>query len=200
VEAGGCRIVLAGSMQEPHTEDPAAVPCSPYAASKWACTGYARMCHGLYQLPVIIARPFMVYGPGQWDLSKLLPYVITSLLQNKSPRVSSGSRALDWVFVDDVVTGLLMVADSTAMDARTIDLGTGHLVTISDMLQRVAQLISGAKGIEFGAIADRPLERPHAARISETRRLTGWSPSTSLDVGLARTIAWYRAQLREVGA
>src|SRR4051794_10197433 len=46
--APGCRIMLSGSMQEPHTGDPMAVPCSPYAASKWACSGYARMFHALY--------------------------------------------------------------------------------------------------------------------------------------------------------
>ena len=51
------RILLTGSMQEPDQADPQSFPCSPYAASKWACSGYARMFYMLYGLPVVIARP-----------------------------------------------------------------------------------------------------------------------------------------------
>jgi nucleoside-diphosphate-sugar epimerase len=195
VETGRCRIVLAGSMQEPDRHDPTAVPCSPYAASKWACTGYARMFHALYQLPVIIARPFMVYGPGQWDLTKLLPYVIVSLLKGEAPRISSGTRSLDWVYVADVVDGLLLVGKSPYADARTIDLGTGELVSIRALVALVQELLGSPTDVQFGAVADRPLERPHAARIDETTRLIGWRPSTPLKDGLGETIAWYRSNV-----
>ena len=194
-EAGRCRVVLAGSMQEPDPGDPGAVPCSPYAASKWACTGYARMFHSLYQLPVVIARPFMVYGPGQWDLTKLLPYVIVSLLKSDSPRISSGAREMDWVYVDDVVDGLLRVASGSYVDARMIDLGTGSLVSIRHVVSQVRDILDSPIDAQFGAVPDRPFERPHAARVEETTRLTGWVPTTSLHDGLTETIAWYRSRV-----
>src|SRR5205823_740065 len=126
-----------------------------YAASKWACTGYARMFHALYQLPVAIARPMMVYGPGQWDTTKLLPYVTTSLLGGASPLVSSGSREIDWVYVDDVVDGLLTVAVSP-LDARLIDLGTGTLTSIRTLIDHVVELVGSDVPVRFGAVADRP--------------------------------------------
>jgi nucleoside-diphosphate-sugar epimerase len=192
-ETGQIRVVLAGSMQEPDPADPTAVPCSPYAASKWACTGYARMFHSLYRVSVIIARPFMVYGPGQWDLAKLLPYVIVSFLKGEAPRISSGARELDWVYIDDVVDGLLVVARSGYDDARMIDLGTGALVSIRTTVKQVRDLLGSSIDAEFGAVADRPFERPSAARLDETTRLTGWTPKTSLHDGLNETIAWYRS-------
>jgi nucleoside-diphosphate-sugar epimerase len=193
--AARCRVILTGSMQEPDPQDPEAVPCSPYAASKWACTGYARMFHSLYQLPVTIARPFMVYGPGQWDLTKLLPYVVVSLLKGEAPRVSSGGRALDWVYVEDVVDGLLLVADSDYVDARTVDLGTGQLVSIRDIVEQVRRLIGSPVEAQFGAIADRPFEQPHAARANETKQMIGWAPATSLHDGLTATLEWFRSYL-----
>ncbi len=91
-ESGCRRIVLTGSLAEPEPESGETFPSAPYAAAKWASSGYARMFHALYGLPVIIARVFMVYGPGQRDLSKLIPYVILSLLQGKTPQISSGQR------------------------------------------------------------------------------------------------------------
>lgn len=199
VETVRCRVVLAGSMQEPSPDDPNGVLCSPYAASKWACNAYARMFHGLYQLPVSIARPFMVYGPGQWDSAKLLPYVVTSFLNGDAPRVSSGDRALDWVYVDDVVEGFLAVALSEFVDARTIDLGTGTLVSIREIIARVRHIIGAHVDAGFGAIPDRPFERPHAARVEDTKRLIGWSASTSLDDGLRTTVEWYRERLAGQG-
>ena len=191
VEAGRCRVVLAGSMQEPD-DDPKAIPCSPYAASKWACNGYARMFHHLYQLPVVIARPMMVYGPGQWDVSKLLPYVTTSLLSGTAPSVSSGARTLDWVFIDDVVTGMMMLAKGTTIVGQTIDLGSGVLTSIREIVERVATLVGSEVSVRFGAVPDRPFERPRAAQVIETQRLLGWSPKVPLDEGLIRTVAWYR--------
>jgi nucleoside-diphosphate-sugar epimerase len=141
----------------------------------------------------------MVYGPGQWDSAKLLPYVVTSFLNGEAPRVSSGDRALDWVYVDDVVEGFLAVALSEFVDARTVDLGTGVLVSIREIIARVRRIIGSHVEAAFGAIPDRPLERPHAARVEETKRLIGWSASTSLDDGLRAAVDWYREQLARQG-
>jgi nucleoside-diphosphate-sugar epimerase len=189
-EAGARPLVIAGSMHE--NDDVSAVACSPYAASKSACGIYARMFHALYDLPVTIARPMMVYGPGQWDTSKVVPYVITSLVAGASPAVTSGEREFDWVFVDDVVEGLLAVASTPEAIGRTIDLGTGALTTVRAIVSHVAAAIDPTVPIRFGALPDRKLERPRAARTDETRTLIGWSATTSLEQGLAATIAWHR--------
>jgi UDP-glucose 4-epimerase len=59
-EIGCRRIVLAGSLTEPVPESTNPTPASPYAAAKWAASGYGRMFHSLFQTPVVILRPFMV--------------------------------------------------------------------------------------------------------------------------------------------
>ena len=187
------RIVLTGSMLEPDGEDPRSFPGSPYAASKWACVGYGRMFWMLYGLPVVIARPMMVYGPGQWDLTKLLPYVTTSLIAGTAPRVASGTRELDWVFIDDVVDGLLAVAESNNTDGESIDLGSGVLTSTRIVVDHLVRLISPGVTVQFGAISDRRYERPRAARSEETARLIGWTAKTPLEDGLRQTVAWYRA-------
>jgi dTDP-D-glucose 4,6-dehydratase len=52
----------------------------------------------------------MTYGPDQKDLQKLVPYVILSLLRGEVSKLSSGNRLTDWIFVEDVIEGLLRVA------------------------------------------------------------------------------------------
>jgi nucleoside-diphosphate-sugar epimerase len=189
-----CRVVLTGSMQEPDRPGDPPIPCSPYAASKWAAGAYARMFHALYGLQVVIGRPMMVYGPGQWDRAKLLPYLATSLLTGESPAVSTGTRELDWVYVTDVVDGLMTLARASNVCGLTIDLGSGTLTSIRAIAEQVGAIVGSQTPIRFGAVPDRPLERPRAARAEETYALIGWRATTMLDEGLRQTVAWYRDQ------
>ena len=87
-EKGCQRMVITGSLAEPEPGTKQTFPSAPYAAAKWASSGYARMFHALYKLPVVIARVFMVYGPAQQDLTKLIPYVTLSLLRGRGRRLA----------------------------------------------------------------------------------------------------------------
>ena len=192
-EVGCRRIVLPGSLEEP--EQTTAVPSSPYAASKWASSAYGRMFHALYQAPVVIARVFITYGPGDKP-TKLIPYVIRSLLQGEAPKLSGGQRQVDWVYVDDVVDGLLAAAHAPAVEGCTIDVGSGNLVTIRSIVDRLVGLIDPQIEPLFGAIADRPFEQVRVADTAKSGSLMGWQPVTPLEEGLERTVDWYRRQLR----
>lgn len=191
-ENSGGRIILAGSLEEPDEVD--SVPPSPYAAAKWSASAYARMFRALYQLPVVIAKIFMVYGPGQSDHTKLIPYVITSLLRGEAPKLSSGVRLVDWICVDDVVEGLIRCTEIPGIDGRTVELGSGELVSIQDVVQQLSDLVACGVEPEFGALPDRPLERVKKSDIAESYKLIGWQPSTPLREGLSRTIKWYKEQ------
>jgi UDP-glucose 4-epimerase len=193
----GCRrLILAGSQEEPEIGDPEAVPCSPYAAAKWASSAYARMFHALYQLPVIMMRIFMVYGPAQQDLRKLIPYVILSLLRGEAPKLSSGQRQVDWIYVEDVVEGFLTTAQALGVEGKTIDIGSGTLVSIRTLVEQLVRLINPQVEPIFGAIAERPLEQVRVADLMKSHALIGWKPTTPLEEGLRRTADWYTGQLR----
>jgi nucleoside-diphosphate-sugar epimerase len=195
-EIGCDRLVLIGSGDEPQGDDP---PCSPYAAAKWAAGGYARMFHALYGTPVTTARPFMVYGPDQPDTAKLVPYVTTSLLRGETPTLSSGERRCDWVYIDDVVDALTTLATDPACIDREVDIGTGRLETVGHVARAINRLVGGDVELALGVRSDRALETEDVADVAETARLCGWSPSTTLDAGLDRTVAWYRRQLHPTG-
>jgi nucleoside-diphosphate-sugar epimerase len=192
----GCRrFVLAGSLEEPVDATHLAVPSSPYAASKWAASAYARMFHSLYQLPVVIPRVFVVYGPGQSDERKVIPYVIRALLRGESAELGSGERPVDWIYIDDVVAGLLQVADTPGLEGKRVDLGSGQTTTVRDVAKRLARSIGAEDRLRLGALPDRPLEQVRMADLAETRRLIGWAPRIDLETGLARTVEWHADQL-----
>ena len=190
-EVGCSKVVLTGSLEEPETSESSGVPSSPYAVSKWACSAYARMFHALYHLPVTTARVFMVYGPGQKDAVKLVPYVIRSLQNNESPRITSGSRQIDWIYVSDVVEGFLALATAEGMEGKSADLGSGNLISTQDLVMRIASLMGSSLQPTLGAVADRPFEQVRVADVEQTYRMIHWRPVVSLSEGLQRTIEFF---------
>lgn len=193
VTGTGAKVVLAGSVEEPRAGD--TVPQSPYAAAKWAATGYARMFHELWNVPVSVLRVAMVYGPAQPDTTKLLPYVIRSLLRYEPPLLSSGRRQVDWVYVDDVVDAFISAGETDGAAGRVLDIGSGVLTSIRDIIMRVAGIVGSPVRPRFGALSDRPLDRELMAEPELADRLLGWRATTGLDTGLRRTVEWYAATL-----
>lgn len=190
----GCRrLVLAGSMEEPEAGE---VPASPYAAAKGASSLYARFFRAAYSTPVVTARVFMVYGPAQHDVTKVVPASILAALDGRRPPISSGARPVDWLYAEDAARGLLALAAAPGVEGETLDLGSGELVTVREMVERICRLM-GVEGPEVGALPDRPRETVRRAEPGLTLARAGWRPEVGLDDGLARTIAWYRAARAE---
>lgn len=195
VERCPAQVVLAGSLEEAGIGEAGCAPSSPYAVAKWASTGYARMFSDLWGLPITTLRISMAYGPGQRDRSKLVPYVIESLLDGNAPELTSGGRKVDWVYVDDVVEAFLAAGQEPGFSG-VMDIGSGSSVSIRDVVGLITRLLN--IGIEpgFGALRDRPLDRDRLADISVAREAIGWKPTVGLEQGLAETVRWYRDSLR----
>jgi nucleoside-diphosphate-sugar epimerase len=190
-ELGCRRVLLVGSLEEPTGGGDEAYPTSPYGAAKWAASAYGRMFHHVFGVPVVIARTYMTYGPGQpsW---KVIPSTILSLLRGEAPRLSSGRRKLDWVYVDDVVDGLLLAASTPDIEGATLDLGSGTMTTIREVVLELVELLAPEVHPVFNVLPDRPPGPERAADIAHTHAMTGWAPRTPLHAGLLRTIDWYR--------
>lgn len=178
------RLVLVGSTDEPL---PGERPASPYGAAKSAMCAYAQLHASAFGTPVVTARPSETYGPGQAP-TKLLPYVAAAALRGERPRLTSGRRRGDWVFVDDVVDGLL-VAAREAPNGVELDLGGGVLRSTREIVHGLLRALGTDVEPEFGALPDRPTEPERAADVDRTERVIGWRATTSLDEGMRRTAA-----------
>lgn len=187
-ESGCPRIVLPGSLEEP--EESGTIPNSPYSAAKWACNVYGKMFHKVFTTEVVQTRIFMAYGPGQND-RKVIPYVIRSLLRGDSPVIQSKERIVDWIYIDDVVEGIMASARSNWTDQIPIDIGSGIGVSIGSVAEKLYSLIKSAPPIRFSEMPKRMDEVVRVADVEATHRKTGWKPNTPMDVGLLKTITWY---------
>ena len=184
----GCeRLVVMGSAEEPND----GIPNSPYAATKAAASLYAGMFFRIYDLPVVTIRQFMAYGPKQRP-EKLIPYTILSLLRNQTPKLSSGKRIIDFIYVQDVVRGLLMTGFWPGINGKTIELGSGKGISIAELANMLLELSGSTAPLEFGVLPDRLGEDSLVANLAETETTLGWQPRWSLRDGLFETLNWYK--------
>jgi len=191
---GRPRIVLAGSMEEPHPGEIRLRASSPYAVSKWASAAYAHLFHDLWLLPTVVLRVAMAYGPGRQDENRLVPYVINCWLDGRAPELSSGTRQIDWVYIDDVVDAFLAAACAASVEGRSLDIGSGEPVDIRQTVAMLRQIIGTDVPARFGALPDRQYDSARIADLTESGPLLGWSARVGLVEGLTRTVDWFRAR------
>jgi nucleoside-diphosphate-sugar epimerase len=134
----------------------------------------------------------MTYGPGEPNRNKLIPYVVTSLLRGESPKLSSGKREVDWIYVDDVVEGLILAAQTPDAEGCTVDLGSGMLVSIKTVVENLVDIIGSDLEPSFGSIPERAMEQVRVANTEVTHAKIGWDPKTSLEKGLRYTVEWHK--------
>jgi UDP-glucose 4-epimerase len=191
-EIGFERLVTAGSMEESVADE---IPSSPYAAAKSASRSYTRMFHLLYKAPAVMTRIFMTYGPGQ-PSKKIIPYCITSFSRGVPVKISSPHRKVDWIHIDDVVRGLLAVALTPGLEGHSVDLGSGELIEIQEVVSRIQRIMRTDVPVEFGGLPERSWEQVRCSDASKTFNQIGWRPRITLDSGLESTVRFFSGAIR----
>ncbi len=184
---GACRVIVAGTSYE-YGEDGALDPGNVYAASKVAAWAFCRMHYRAFETPVVVVRPFNVYGPGQSQRA-LVSSAIRAALDEQGFDTTPGEQQRDFIYVDDLVRGFLVAAVSDGIDGKSLDLGTGQATSVRDIVRRIFALAGASCQPAIGALPYRPgIVWKLVANAERTARLTGWRAKTSLDQGLQMTI------------
>ena len=186
-----------GPAPVPYTEDTPPVVGDTYATSKTCQDFIASSYAKTYNLPIVIARASNIYGPGDLNTSRLIPRSILNLLKGKSPVLYDGVAKYirEFVYVDDVVSGLETLAISGVPgEAYNIGGAVDDRYEILHLIQKICDLIDPNIGIEIQHkdFAEIQVQYLNAKKLEAL----GWNRSVSVDLGLIKTIEWYK-QLNE---
>lgn len=182
-----------GHHDLPHREEVREQPVSAYSAAKAAVTHYFGMLHRSEGLPVVLVRPFLVYGPGQGR--GMLHAVGRLALRNAAIETTDGTQTRDFVYVADVVEGLLAAATTPGIDGELFNLGTGCPTPVRTVVEKLCALAGGGKP-QFGALPQREGDfMASCADTSKAQEGLGWEARVSLDEGLSLTLESLRSEL-----
>lgn len=195
---GQCKVVYVSSSEVyghqhkcPWNEDMAPKPQSPYAITKYAGELHAIM-HQRLGNPVIVVRPFNVFGPYQ-SSKAVIPDFIIRALEGIDIQATEGRQTREFNYVDDIVEGMVDLAELDDCVPGPTNLGCGSDIEIRHLLDMIVRLSESKSKVILGAHPTRPNEIwKMACDNRRAKKLIAWDPNYSLTTGLKRTIEWYR--------
>ena len=182
-------------------EDTPYAPSSPYSASKAASDHLVRAWRRTFGLPTLVTNCSNNYGPYHFP-EKLIPLMILNALDGKPlPVYGRGDQIRDWLYVEDHVRALYLVA-TRGVPGETYNIGGHNEKRNLEVVETLCRLLdelaprpdrnSYARQITF--VADRPgHDRRYAIDAAKIGRELGWRPRETFDSGLRKTVAWYLA-------
>ncbi|MBN1877187.1 MAG: SDR family NAD(P)-dependent oxidoreductase [Anaerolineae bacterium] len=169
---------------------------SPYSATKIGADKLAEAFYCAFALPVITVRPFNTYGPRQ-SARAVIPTIIIQAMTRDVIKLGNLTPTRDFNYVADTVWGFICAAQSNALGA-TVNLGTGHEISIGDLAHKIVKLMGKAIPVEYEDERMRPkgseVERLCADNSLAKAYLT-WEPHYTLEEGLKQTIEWIGGHL-----
>jgi dTDP-glucose 4,6-dehydratase len=176
------------------TEDSPLHPNSPYAASKTAADLLVQSYVHTYGLDCVITRCSNNYGPRQ-HVEKFLPKAITNILNDKKvPVYGNGSNVRDWIYVEDHCRAIDQVMQK-GVSGSVYNVGGDCEKSNLEMLTLLCSWLHVSMGDYLEFVSDRPgHDLRYAMNHDKLTAELGWEPKVGLDVGLAKTIEWYRSK------
>lgn len=181
----------------PKVENMLPRPKSPYAAQKLMGEYYASVFHNCFGLETVALRFFNVYGERQdpsSPYSGVISLFMRCLIERKPPTLfGDGEQSRDFTYVEDVAALCVKASQAQGVAGKMYNAGNGNRYTLND----VWSVLQKIEGISLKPVYAAPREgdvRDSQADTTAARRDLGHDPQFSLEQGLRRTLAWYRAQ------
>ena len=170
---------------------------SPYAASKIAADQLCRAYAASFGVDAVILRPFNTFGPRQ-SVRAFIPSVLSQMLRGLEViEVGNIDTQRDYTYVTDTADAFVSAAQSSLSKGETVQLGTGRAVTMREVIDMCRE-VTGASGL-IRSVSNRirPVDSEVQVLLSNPSKAAarmGWSPTVSLEEGIALTAEWWRRQ------
>ncbi len=179
---------------DPVTEDAPAFPDSPYGISKKIVEDYFRYFRELAGVDYAILALGNVYGPRQDPHGEAGVVAIFSrlMLDGRRPVIhGDGEQARDYVYIDDIVDAFARAGEIGG--GVRLNIGSGQATTVNDLYAFIAAAAGYDGSPEHGPPKSGDLARS-VIDASAAKAHLGWEPWTELEVGIAKTVAAFRAE------
>jgi nucleoside-diphosphate-sugar epimerase len=167
-----------------------------YAVSKLATEHLAHNYHRQYGMPTCSIRPFNIYGPGQVGEGAIHAFVTRALRNEPLTIHNQGDQIRAWCYIDDIVEAVMLalVADGAVGEAFNIG-NPRSTVTIYHLARMIIEAAGSSSELRF-VRWDHPDVELRVPDVKKAEERLGFTANVDLDVGLARTIEWYRGVLK----
>ena len=166
-------------------------PTSPYAASKLAAELFCRTYHHLYGIPVIVIRPFTVYGPRQRPEMAISLFTRQIDSGEEISVLGDGTSKRDYTYVSDIIDGTAQALASQNRGFRIFNLGGSRSVTLIELIRIIEKSLGKEARIKHMPEQKGDMSVTYAD-ITRAGKYLGYKPKVTIEEGIARFVEWYR--------
>lgn len=168
-------------------------PYSTYSVAKLAADLWAQTFFWEHKLPVVILRPFNTFGPWE-SLPYFIPEMIRQCLKEQIIHVGNLQTSRDFTYVEDTTKAMIKALEIENIEGEIINIGTSQTHKMKDILILIKKE-TGAE--EKRVMLDKSRLRPRDVETlvtdnSKARKILGWTPKTTFEEGIRKTIKWYK--------
>jgi len=183
-----------GKVNSPQIENntPNRKILSTYGEAKLLSSNFLLDLNKKYNFPVTILRLYLIYGPYQ-DPNRVIPITILNSIFNKKFDCSDGRQSRDFLYIDDLVDGIIKILiKEDNLSGEIINLGSGKPTKIKKIIKNIVNLVGSGKPL-FGKVRFRKDEiNKLYPNLNKAKKLINWAPKTDLNLGLKKTIHFYK--------
>lgn len=166
---------------------------TPYQVTKLLGELYTNYFHNLYGLPIVNARFFNVFGPGEvpGKYRNVIPnFFFWAMNKKRLPITGDGNETRDWTYVDDIINGLLAMGIKEEAVGEAINLGSGKEHKVIDMANMVNKISSNECGVAYIERRDWDVKHRLLSSIEKAKRILGYKPKMEFENGLEKVHDW----------
>ncbi len=167
---------------------------TPYQVTKLLGELYTNYFHNLYDLPIVNARFFNVFGPGEvpGKYRNVIPnFMYWALNGQQLPITGNGSETRDWTYIDDILQGLTRMGVVEKAIGESINLGSGKDHRVIDMANKVNELCDNKAGIKYTERRNWDAKNKLLSSIDKANKILGYKPNHTFEEGLENTYNWF---------
>ena len=180
-----------GPLQRKINETELPQPTTLYGASKLAVHVLTRQLAAQAGISYAWLRIFSTYGPDD-NSHWLIPSLIDQMLEGQRPRTTLGEQFWDYLFIDDLAEAVASIGTNPVAEGL-FNLGSGQPIQVRTIVEKIRDLAAPGLELIFGEIPYKSDQVWHMeADIDHLRTIADWSPTISIDAGLAATVQWHR--------
>jgi UDP-glucose 4-epimerase len=192
--SSGCGIYGADSKMPFEEHDVSMKLYTPYQVTKMLGELYTNYYYNLYHLPIVNARFFNSYGPGEvpGKYRNVIPnFFYWSMNKQALPITGTGDETRDFTYVGDIVNGLLSMAYYKEAIGEAFNLATGREIRIGDLADWINEITGNKAGIVYAERRDWDKKNRLLASIEKAKKILGYSPNMDFKEGLRNVYAWF---------
>ena len=178
-----------GDAKLPMRESSLLKPVSPYGVTKLAGEHLSYLYWRNYTIPTIALRYFTVYGPRQRPDMAIYNFVKAIFNGERLSVFGDGSQSRDFTYIDDVIEGTLLAADSNIV-GEVINIGGGSRISINKVLKLIENITKKEAKVRY-LERQRGDVRDTWADVSKAEAMLHWRPRVDISNGLKRFVEWY---------